>query len=94
MLFDEHFSRSSIQRWENSGPGGGGGDDDDNNNNDDNNYDNDDNNNNNNNDDGDDENNNDDDNKNWEFIEAFQWSQVFVRNKKIELAREEKNAEI
>ena len=89
MLFDEHFSRSSIQRWENSGPGGVGGDDDDDNNN---NYDNDD-------DDdvensNDDDNNNDDDRENCEFIEAFQWSQVFVRNKKIELAREEKKAEI
>ena len=89
MLFDEHFSRSTIQRWENSGPGGGGGDGDDNNNNNDDNDDNDDVENSN-----DDNNNNDDDRENWEFIEAFQWSQVFVRNKKIELAREEKNAEI
>ena len=89
MLFDEHFSRSSIQRWENSGPGGGGGDDDNNNNNNDDNDDDDDVENSN-----DDDNNNDDDRENWEFIEAFQWSQVFVRNKKIELAREEKKAEI
>ena len=89
MLFDEHFSRSSIQRWENSGPGGGGGDDDDNNNNNADNDDDDDVENSN-----DDDNNNDDDRENWEFIEAFQWSQVFVRNKKIELAREEKKAEI
>ena len=90
MLFDEHFSRSSIQRWENSRPGGGGGggDDDNNNNNDDNDDDDDVENSN------DDNNNNDDDRENWEFIEAFQWSQVFVRNKKIELAREEKKADI